>query len=83
MLYEHQVNAVNKVCSEDFASGIINYATGTGKSRIGFEIINQFNTKYNNLSIMWICEHKYILKELFKSREFVPKNLINYFYILT
>ena len=76
MLYEHQVNAVNKVCSEDFASGIINYATGTGKSRIGFEIINQFNNKYNNLSIMWICEHKYILKELFKSREFVPKNLI-------
>ena len=67
MLYQHQIDAINAVEISDFKSGIINYATGTGKSRIGFEIINKFNEKYPNKSVIWICEHKNILIDLFKN----------------
>ena len=64
MLYQHQIDAINAVENSDFKSGIINYATGTGKSRIGFGIVNKFNDKYANKSVIWICEHKNILIEL-------------------
>jgi len=47
MLYTHQINAVEKVCSENFKSGVIKYATGTGKSRIGMELVkNEYIDNY-------------------------------------
>lgn len=73
MLYQHQIDAINSVETRDFKSGIINYATGTGKSRIGFGIVNKFNEKYPNESVIWICEHKNILIDLFSN----SKNNIN------
>ncbi len=76
MLHKHQIDAVDKISSENFDSGIVFYATGTGKSKIGFEVVNQFNLKYQTSSIMWICEHKYILNELFKNNKYITKNLI-------
>ena len=73
MLYQHQIDAINAVENSDFKSGIINYATGTGKSRIGFGIVNKFNDKYANKSVIWICEHKNILIDLFSNK----KDMIN------
>ena len=72
MLYKHQIDAINAVETRDFKSGIINYATGTGKSRIGFGIVNKYNEKYPNNSVIWICEHKNILIDLFNN----TKNMI-------
>ena len=38
-LKNNQINAINEVLKNDFKSGVIQHATGTGKSVIGINII--------------------------------------------
>lgn len=76
MLYNHQINAIEKVCSENFSSGVIKYATGTGKSRIGMEIVKRYNSLNNTKDILWICKHKFILQELFDKPTQIIGNLL-------
>lgn len=80
MLYSHQIDAIETVERTDFSSGVLDYATGTGKSRIGYEIVNRFNNKYPRKSIIWVCEHKFILKENFNKNYFINRTLsiVNY-----
>ena len=67
-LRENQINAVQVSLNNDFQSGIHFHATGTGKSWIAMNIINQFNIKYPTNNIMWICEKKSILIEQFSKK---------------
>ena len=47
MLYKNQLEAINFCKENNFESGIIHHATGTGKSITGINII----IEYNNISI--------------------------------
>ena len=64
-LFANQKRALDISVNNDFESGIHFHATGTGKSIIGLELINQYNSKYPNKNILWICEQKTILEEQF------------------
>lgn len=84
MLRDNQINAINISINNDFDSGIHFHATGTGKSWIAMNIINEYNKKYPNNNIIWLCEKKSILIEQFnidslKSRNF--QDIINKFSI--
>ena len=68
MLRENQILAINRSINNNFDSGIHYHATGTGKSIIALEIINEYNKKYPKNNIMWICEKKSILIEQFSSK---------------
>ena len=65
MLRSNQINALNKSIDNDFSSGVHFHATGTGKSHIALEIILEYNKKYPNNNIIWLCEQKSILIEQF------------------
>ena len=85
-LKNNQINAIKEVLKNDFTSGVIQHATGTGKSVIGINIIKQFIEKYPNSNIMWLCEFKTIINELFNNELFSRElsilndtyNLFNY-----
>ena len=66
----NQSNAIKKCIENDFASGVIAHATGTGKSITGINIINEYIQKNNVSTIFWICEYKFIVKELFLNEKF-------------
>lgn len=74
-LYEHQSRAINTIVESNFANGVVHYATGTGKSIIGFETVNKFNELYPTKNIIWICEHKCILQQQFNQNQMITKNL--------
>ena len=57
-LYENQSNAVREIIDNNFNSGIIAHATGTGKSLTGINIIYEFVKKYSDCNIFWLCEYK-------------------------
>ena len=81
-LYPHQIRAINHILDTDFQSSVIQYATGTGKSLIGYELVSHFHTKYPKLNILWICEHKNALDQQFNTGKYkFNKSLIvqNYF----
>ena len=65
ILRKNQLLAINNSISNDFQSGIHYHATGTGKSWIAMYILKEFNKKYPNKNVMWICERKDILKQQF------------------
>jgi len=75
-LRENQINAVQVSLNNDFQSGIHFHATGTGKSWIAMNIINQFNIKYPLHNIMWICEKKSILIEQFSKNNIKERNFL-------
>ena len=86
-LRENQKLALNKTLNNNFLSGVHFHATGTGKSWIALEIILEFNKKYKNKNILWLCEQKSILIEQFKEKTIKQKgygeiydkfNIINY-----
>jgi len=83
-LRTNQLEAINNVVNNNFKSGIIYQATGTGKSILAFEIIKEYNNRNLNDTIFWICEHKFILMELFNKNsdflQYIGKNLkiLNY-----
>ena len=55
----------------DFNSGIIAHATGTGKSLIGINIIYEYVKKYYKSNIFWLCEYKQVINELFNNKNFI------------
>ena len=66
LLKNNQIAAIQAVIDNNFNSGVIAHATGTGKSVIGIKLIHEFikingNSKHN---IMWLCEYKTIIREL-------------------
>ena len=70
-LYKNQSNAVVESINNNFNSGIIAHATGTGKSLTGINIIYEFVKKYSNSNIFWLCEYKSVLNELFYNKNFI------------
>ena len=77
ILYKNQLEAINFCKENNFESGIIHHATGTGKSITGINIIIEYNNIYNNKNIFWICEHKFILETIFTN-----DNIIKYLEII-
>ena len=73
LLRKNQVTAINESINNDFISGIHYHATGSGKSLIAMNILIEFNKKYPNKNILWICERKDILNQQF-SKNNISKN---------
>ena len=65
LLRKNQQIAVECSKNNDFSSGVHFHATGTGKSWIALELILEYNKKYENRNILWLCEQKSILIEQF------------------
>ncbi len=76
-LRENQLRAVNTTTNNNFKSGVHFHATGTGKSWISLEIILNYNNKYNNRNIIWMCEQKSILIEQFNKKTLKEKGYLN------
>ena len=53
-LRDNQINAINISINNDFDSGIHFHATGTGKSWIAMNIINEYNIRYPKNNILWL-----------------------------
>ena len=53
-LRKNQKHAINISIDNDFSSGIHYHATGTGKSWIALNILEQFNLKYPDKNVLWI-----------------------------
>jgi superfamily II DNA or RNA helicase len=70
-LHENQSIALNETISNDFNSGIIAHATGTGKSLTGINIVYEYVKKYSKCNIFWLCEYKSVLDELFYNKNFI------------
>ena len=86
LLRKNQENAVKISLENDFKSGIHFHATGTGKSHIALEILSEFNKKYPNKNIIWLCEQKSILIEQFNKQSIEKKgysNVLKNFLIIT
>ena len=77
LLRKNQENAVKISLENDFKSGIHFHATGTGKSHIALEILSEFNKKYPNKNIIWLCEQKSILIEQFNKQSIEKKGYSN------
>ena len=58
MLRKNQKEAIELSIENDFESGVHFHATGTGKSWIAMNIINEYNKRYPNNNIIWLCEKK-------------------------
>ncbi len=75
-LYPHQTRAIDSVLASDFESSVIHYATGTGKSLIGYELVSEYHRKYPTQNILWICEYKNALNQQFSNGKYkFPKSL--------
>ena len=77
MLRKNQIDAINISKQNDFETGIHYHATGTGKSWIAMNILKEFNIKYPNGCVMWICERKDILEQQFSSKNIKERNFDN------
>ena len=77
MLRNNQSQALDIVIKNNFNNGIISHATGTGKSITGLSIIKEYNKLFPKNNVYWICEHKFILVELFNNPNF--RELFNTF----
>jgi hypothetical protein len=75
VLFAHQIKAIERVIETDFETSVIQYATGTGKSLIGFEMIKQYHIKYPKHNILWICEHKNVIDQQFSGDYKFPSTL--------
>ena len=73
MLFDNQINALETSNKNNFESGVHFHATGTGKSWIGLQLILNYNDKYPDHNIIWICEQKFILNEQFNKKTITEK----------
>lgn len=64
-LRKNQKQAIHQSIQNDFKSGIHYHATGSGKSIIALSILREFTHKYPQKNILWICEQKTILNQIF------------------
>lgn len=76
-LRPNQIKALQVSLDNDFESGVHFHATGTGKSWIAMNIINNFNEKYPKANILWICEKKSILIEQFNKNNIKERNFLS------
>ena len=84
-LRQNQIKAIQNSINNDFQSGVHFHATGTGKSWIALELILEYNKKYPNKNVLWLCEQKSILIEQFNKntiKEKGYKNIYNKFLIM-
>lgn len=65
MLRSNQQNAVQTSVQNNFVSGVHFHATGTGKSWIALQLLQEYITRNPSANICWICEQKSILIEQF------------------
>ena len=77
MLRNNQKNAIDYSINNGFESGVHFHATGTGKSWISLELILEFNKKYPQKNILWLCEQKSILIEQFNKNTLREKGYDN------
>lgn len=75
----NQINAIETSVRNDFESGVHFHATGTGKSWIAMNIVAEYNKKYCNHNILWICEKKSILIEQFENSNLKQRNFNDIF----
>ena len=75
-LRNNQYQAVTCSKENNFRSGVHFHATGTGKSWIALEIILEYNRKYKQKNILWLCEQKSILIEQFQKKNVKRKGLL-------
>ena len=54
------------VVGSNFSSGVVAHATGTGKSRTGWEIVTAFGRLHPGKIVVWVCERSSVLRDLFK-----------------
>ena len=78
-LRNNQYQAVKCSKENNFRSGVHFHATGTGKSWIALEIILEFNKKYKQKNVLWLCEQKSILIEQFKKNTLKEKGYCDVF----
>ena len=78
-LRNNQYQAVTCSKENNFQSGVHFHATGTGKSWIALEIILEFNKKYKQKNILWLCEQKSILIEQFQKKTLKEKGYCDIF----
>ena len=64
----NQEKAIQASIKNDFKSGVHFHATGTGKSWIGLQLIIEYNKRYPQNNIIWLCEQKSILLEQFDNK---------------
>lgn len=79
-LRNHQKIAIKKTLKNNFESGVHFHATGTGKSIIALNILLEYHKKYPNRNLMWFCEQKTILFDLFNNSKvikFINENFNN------
>ena len=73
-LHNNQIEAIQLSLANDFATGIHFHATGTGKSWIAMMLLLEFNNRYPNKNILWICEKKDILQQQFNKQTLYHRN---------
>jgi hypothetical protein len=79
-LRKHQIESLQKTIDNNFQSGVHFHATGTGKSLIALNILLKYHKKYPTRNILWLCEQKSILYDLFnneKINNFIISNISN------
>ena len=74
MLRFNQSSAIETSIQNDFQSGVHFQATGTGKSWIAMNLIEEYQKKYPKNNILWICEKKSILIEQFNRSNIKERN---------
>jgi len=68
-LRNNQIEAIQTSLNNNFENGVHFQATGTGKSRIGLELILHYNKLNPNSNILWLCEKKSILTSQFNKNK--------------
>jgi superfamily II DNA or RNA helicase len=79
-LRQHQKISIKKTIENNYESGVHFHATGTGKSIIALNILTEYHKKYPNRNLMWLCEQKNILHDLFNNLnviKYINNNLKN------
>lgn len=66
----NQLEAIEICKKNNFDNGVISHATGTGKSVTGINIINEYIKNFGSVNIMWLCEFKNIINDLFDNHLF-------------
>jgi superfamily II DNA or RNA helicase len=70
-LRQNQEKAIKVSIENDFESGVHYHCTGSGKSLIAINIILEYHKRYPTKNVMFICEHKSILKQHFAQTQSV------------
>jgi superfamily II DNA or RNA helicase/mRNA-degrading endonuclease RelE of RelBE toxin-antitoxin system len=73
----NQKYAIETSINNNFQSGVHFHATGTGKSWIAMNLVDNYNNIYKDHNILWICEKKSILIEQFEKSNLKKRNFNN------